>query len=37
MDAPDAKWLRGLESENAMAEAHLDIHVLKGVFGIKCC
>ena len=37
---PDAKRLRELESENAklkklLAEAHLDIHALKGVFGVK--
>jgi putative transposase len=35
-----AKRLRELESENAklkklLAEAHLDIHALKGVFGVK--
>ncbi len=40
MDVPDAKRLRELESENAklkklLAEAHLDIHALKGVFGVK--
>ena len=40
MDVPDAKRLRELESENAklkklLAEAHLDIHSLKGVFGVK--
>ena len=40
MDATDAKRLKDLESENAklkklLAEAHLDIHALKGVFGVK--
>ena len=40
MDSTDAKWLRELESENAklkklLAEAHLDISALKGVFGVK--
>jgi putative transposase len=40
MDVPDAKRLRELESENAklkklLAEAHVDIHALKGVFGVK--
>ncbi|HDR9487931.1 TPA: IS3 family transposase [Burkholderia aenigmatica] len=40
MDVADAKRLRELESENAklkklLAEAHLDIHALKGVFGVK--
>jgi putative transposase len=40
MDIPDAKRLKELESENAklkklLAEAHLDIHALKGVFGVK--
>jgi putative transposase len=40
MDATDAKRLKELESENAklkklLAEAHLDIHALKGVFGVK--
>jgi len=40
MDVPDAKRLKELESENAklkklLAEAHLDIHALKGVFGVK--
>ncbi len=40
MDVPDAKRLRELESENAklkklLAEAHLDIHARKGVFGVK--
>ena len=36
----DAGKLRELEFENAklkklLAEAHLDIHALKGVFGVK--
>ena len=40
MQASDAFKLRELESENAklkklLAEAHLDIHALKGVFGVK--
>ncbi|MFN3913963.1 MAG: IS3 family transposase [Aquabacterium sp.] len=40
MQATDAKRLRELESENAklkrlLAEAHLDIHALKDVFGGK--
>ena len=40
MDATDAKRLKDLESENAklkklLAEAHLDIDALKGVFGVK--
>ncbi len=40
MDVPDARKLRELESENAklkklLAEAHLDIHALKSVFGVK--
>jgi putative transposase len=40
MEASDAKRLRELESENAklkklLAEAHLDTHALKGVFGVK--
>jgi len=40
MQASDAGKLRQLESENAklkklLAEAHLDIHALKGVFGVK--
>ncbi len=39
MEASDASKLRGLESENAklkklLAEAHLDIHALKSVFGV---
>ena len=40
MEASDASMLRDLESENAklkrlLAEAHLDIHALKSVFGVK--
>ncbi len=40
MDTSDASKLRDLESENAklkklLAEAHLDIHALKSVFGVK--
>ena len=40
MEASDAAKLRELESENAklkrlLAEAHLDIHALKSVFGVK--
>ena len=40
MEASDASKLRDLESENAklkrlLAEAHLDIHALKSVFGVK--
>jgi putative transposase len=40
MQASDAGKLLELESENAklkklLAEAHLDIHALKGVFGVK--
>ena len=40
MQASYAGKLRELESENAklkklLAEAHLDIHALKGVFGVK--
>jgi putative transposase len=40
MDVPDAKRLRELEAENnklkrLLAEAHLDIHALKSVFGTK--
>jgi putative transposase len=40
MDTSDAKRLRELEAENGklkklLAEAHLDIHALKGVFGLK--
>jgi putative transposase len=40
MDASDAKRLKELDGENAklkklLAEAHLDIHALKSVFGVK--
>jgi putative transposase len=40
MDVSDAKRLKELEGENAklkklLAEAHLDIHALKTVFGPK--
>jgi putative transposase len=40
MEVSDAKKLRDLEGENAklkklLAEAHLDIHALKSVFGVK--
>lgn len=40
MEASDAKRLKELESENGklkklLAEAHLDIHALKSVFGVK--
>ena len=40
MDASDVKRLKELESENAklkrlLAEAHLDMHALKSVFGVK--
>ena len=40
MDVTDAKRLKALEGENAklkklLAEAHLDIHALKTVFGTK--
>lgn len=40
MEVTDAKRLKELESENAklkklLAEAHLDIDALKGVFGVK--
>lgn len=40
MDVSEAKRLRELEGENAklkklLAEAHLDIHALKSVFGVK--
>ena len=40
MDVVDAKRLRELESENAklkrlLAEAHLDMHALKSVLGVK--
>ena len=40
MDVPDARRLRELEGENAklkrlLAEAHLDMHDLKSVLGVK--
>lgn len=40
MEVSDARRLKELESENAklkklLAEAHLDIHALKSVFGVK--
>ena len=40
MDVSDAKRLKELEGENAklkklLAEAHLDMHALKSVFGVK--
>lgn len=40
MDVPDAKRLRELEAENTklkrlLAEAHLDMHALKSVLGVK--
>jgi putative transposase len=40
MDVSDAKRLKELENENAklkrlLADAHLDIHALKTVFGVK--
>ena len=40
MEATDAKRLKELEGENSklkklLAEAHLDIHALKEVFGVK--
>jgi len=40
MEVPDARKLRELESENAklkklLAEAHLDMHALKSVLGVK--
>ncbi len=40
MDVPDAKRLRELEAENnklkrLLAEAHLDMHALKSVLGVK--
>ena len=40
VDATEAKWLRKLELQNGklkrlLAEAHLDIHALKSVFGTK--
>ena len=39
-DVPDARRLRELEGENAklkklLAEAHLDMHALKSVLGVK--
>ena len=40
MEVADAKRLRDLEAENAklkklLAEAHLDMHALKSVLGVK--
>ena len=40
MDVPDARQLCELEGENAkleklLAEAHLDMHALKSVLGLK--
>lgn len=40
MEASDAKRLKELENENAklkklLAEAHLDMHALKSVLGVK--
>ncbi len=40
MEVSDAKRLKELEGENAklkklLAEAHLDMHALKSVFGVK--
>ncbi len=40
IDSTDARRLRELESENAklkhlLAEAHLDMHALKSVLGVK--
>ena len=40
MDVPDERRLRELEGENAklkklLAEAHLDMHALKSVLGVK--
>ncbi len=40
MDVPDARRLRELEAENTklkrlLAEAHLDMHALKSVLGVK--
>ena len=40
MDLSDAKRLKELEGENSklkklLAEAHLDMHALKSVFGVK--
>lgn len=39
-EAFDARWVRELEAENAklkhlLAEAHLDMHALKSVLGVK--
>ena len=40
MEVSEAKQLKDMESENSklkklLAEAHLDIDALKGVFGVK--
>lgn len=40
MEVPDARRLRELEAENGklkrlLAEAHLDLHALKSVLGVK--
>lgn len=40
MEVPDARRLRDLEAENGklkrlLAEAHLDMHALKSVLGVK--
>ena len=40
MEVPDAKRLRELEAENVklkklLAEAHLDMHAIKSVLGVK--
>ena len=40
MEVPDARRLRELEAENGklkrlLAEAHLDMHALKSVLGVK--
>ena len=40
MEVPDARRLRELEAENAklkklLAEAHLDMHALQSVLGVK--
>jgi len=40
LDVSEARRLKALSDENAklkklLAEAHLDIHALKGVFGVK--
>lgn len=40
MEVPDAKRLKELENENTklkrlLAEAHLDMHALKSVLGVK--